>query len=96
VWRAVVLFDNSVITASDLGLAHHVDARTMSLDQVRRRAEQQAVERALLRHRGRVADAARDLGISRVTLYRLLESYGFDIASFLRGLRTDRSLTVVR
>lgn len=96
VWRAVVLFDNSVITASDLGLAHYVDARTMSLDQVRRRAEQQAVERALLRHRGRVADAARDLGISRVTLYRLLESYGFDIASFLRGLRTDRSLTVVR
>ncbi|ALL70975.1 Response regulatory protein (plasmid) [Paraburkholderia caribensis MBA4] len=96
VWRAVVLFDNAVITASDLGLAHYVDARTMSLDQVRRRAEQQAVERALLRHRGRVADAARDLGISRVTLYRLLESYGFDIASFLRGLRTDCSPSVVR
>jgi DNA-binding NtrC family response regulator len=96
VWRAVVLFDNAVITASDLGLAHYVDARAMSLDQVRRRAEQQAVERALLRHRGRVADAARDLGISRVTLYRLLESYGFDIASFLRGLRTDRPAAAVR
>lgn len=96
VWRAVVLFDNSVITASDLGLAHYVDARTTSLDQVRRRAEQEAVERALLRHRGRVADAARDLGVSRVTLYRLLESHGFDIASFLKGLRTDGSLTAVR
>jgi DNA-binding NtrC family response regulator len=96
VWRAVVLFDNSVITASDLGLAHYVDAHTTSLDQVRRRAEQEAVERALLRHRGRVADAARDLGVSRVTLYRLLESHGFDIASFLKGLRTDGSLTAVR
>lgn len=40
--------------------------------------------------------AARDLGVSRVTLYRLLESHGFDIASFLKGLRTDGSLTAVR
>jgi hypothetical protein len=97
VWRAVVLFDNAVISAADLGLAHYVDARTVSLDQVRRSAEQQAVERALLRHRGRVADAARNLDISRVTLYRLLESYGFDIAAFLSGMRTtEPSLTPMR
>ncbi|MPW17812.1 sigma-54-dependent Fis family transcriptional regulator [Paraburkholderia sp. CNPSo 3157] len=96
VWRAVVLFDNPVITASDLGLAHYVGARTVSLDQVRRRAEQHAVERALMRHRGRVADAARELDISRVTLYRLLESYGFDIAAFLSVIRADVSLTTVR
>jgi DNA-binding NtrC family response regulator len=96
VWRAVVMFDNSVITASDLGLAHYVDECTVSLDQVRRRAEQLAVERALLRHRGRVADAARDLDISRVTLYRMLESHGFDLVTFLAGMRTDGRLSAIR
>ncbi|WP_233805068.1 sigma-54 dependent transcriptional regulator [Paraburkholderia sp. HP33-1] len=85
VWRAIVLSDSSVITASDLGLAHYVDACAVSLNQVRRNAERQAVEKALLRNRGRVADAARDLDISRVTLYRLLDLPGFDFASFLGG-----------
>ncbi|SDJ59931.1 DNA-binding transcriptional response regulator, NtrC family, contains REC, AAA-type ATPase, and a Fis-type DNA-binding domains [Paraburkholderia steynii] len=94
VWRAVVMFDSSTITASDLGLSHCIDARTSSLDQVRRDAERRAIERALLRHRGKVADAARELDISRVTLYRLLESYEVDIARFLRGMRTDVPLTV--
>jgi len=36
----------------------------------------QAIELALLRHRGRLGDAARELGISRVTLYRLLTARG--------------------
>jgi transcriptional regulator of acetoin/glycerol metabolism len=30
----------------------------------------------LLRHRGRLGDAAQELGISRVTLYRLLSAHG--------------------
>lgn len=89
VWRAVVLFDSPTITASDLGLAHRVDARLSSLDQARRRAERQAIETALLRHRGNVADTARELEISRVTLYRLLESNQLDIATFLRSIRAD-------
>jgi DNA-binding NtrC family response regulator len=96
VWRAVVLFDSPTITASDLGLSHCVDARVRSLDQVRRHAEQLAIEGALLRHRGNVADAARELDISRVTLYRLLESYECDMAKFLRGMRADVALTMVR
>ncbi|MBN3756105.1 sigma-54-dependent Fis family transcriptional regulator [Paraburkholderia sp. Tr-20389] len=96
VWRAVVMFDSPTITARDLGLAHCVDARVTSLDQVRRHAEQHAIESALLRHRGNVADAARELEISRVTLYRLLESYECDMATFLRGMRADVPLMMVR
>jgi len=63
---------------------------------VRRRAERHAVERALMGHRGRVADAARELDISRITLYRLLESYGFDSAAFLSVTRADVPLTTMR
>ncbi|SAL82151.1 sigma-54 dependent transcription regulator [Caballeronia choica] len=48
----------------------------MSLAQAREAAERQAIELALLRHRGRLGDAAHELGISRVTLYRLLTSHG--------------------
>jgi DNA-binding NtrC family response regulator len=47
-------------------------------------------------HRGRVADAARELDISRITLYRLLESYGFDSAAFLSVTRADVPLTTMR
>jgi DNA-binding NtrC family response regulator len=96
VWRAVVLFDSPTITASDLGLAHRVDARVYSLDQVRCRAERKAIESALLRHRGNVADAARELNISRVTLYRLLESYECDMATFLRCMRGEHGLAMAR
>ncbi|MBN3762261.1 sigma-54 dependent transcriptional regulator [Burkholderia sp. Ac-20365] len=96
VWRAVVLSDSPTITASDLGLAHRVDERVSSLDQARRRAEQQAIEMALLRHRGNVADTARELEISRVTLYRLLESHRLDIDAFLRGMRAGAPLAMVR
>jgi transcriptional regulator of acetoin/glycerol metabolism len=39
-------------------------------------AERQAIQMALLRHRGRLGDAAHELGISRVTLYRLLSAHG--------------------
>ncbi|WP_431311429.1 helix-turn-helix domain-containing protein [Paraburkholderia aromaticivorans] len=35
-----------------------------------------AIELALQRHRGRPGDAARELSISRTTLYRLLTSHG--------------------
>jgi DNA-binding NtrC family response regulator len=48
----------------------------VTLAQARETAERQAIELALLRHRGRPGDAARELSISRTTLYRLLTSHG--------------------
>ena len=53
------------------------DLDPLSIADARERAERNAIEMALLRNGGRLGDAARELGVSRVTLYRLLGSYGF-------------------
>jgi DNA-binding NtrC family response regulator len=74
--RAIVMSEGRAITARDLELSEYVEIVPVSLAQAREAAERQAIELALLRHRGRLGDAAQELGISRVTLYRLLCSHG--------------------
>ena len=74
--RAIVMSEGRQITARDLELGEYVEVAPVSLAQAREAAERQAIELALLRHRGRLGDAAHELGISRVTLYRLLGSHG--------------------
>ena len=70
--QAVVMAEGRLITAADL----HIDgASTLpppTLDEVRDAATREAIERALQRNRHRLIDAARELGVSRVTLYRLM------------------------
>ena len=73
--RAVVMAEGRLISARDLELDHLVDQTPLSLSSARENAERAAIERALLRHRGRYGEAAQDLGISRVTLYRLMDAY---------------------
>ncbi len=60
--QAIVMSEGRQITARDLKLGEYVEVAPVSL--------------ALLRHRGRLGDAAHDLSISRVTLYRLLSAHG--------------------
>lgn len=74
--RAIVMADGRLITARDLELHEWVRARTVSLAQAREKAERQVIEQALLRNRGRLNEAATELGISRVTLYRLMGTHG--------------------
>jgi DNA-binding NtrC family response regulator len=74
--RAIVMSEGRQITARDLELGEYVEVAPVSLAQAREAAERQAIELALLRHRGRLGDAAHELGISRVTLYRLLSAHG--------------------
>ena len=74
--RAIVMAEGKLISADDLDLAHFTAQQTMSLAQAREAAEKRAIETALLRHRHRLNEAAADLGISRVTLYRLMGSHG--------------------
>ncbi|CAG4926518.1 sigma-54-dependent transcriptional regulator [Paraburkholderia saeva] len=74
--RAIVMAENKLISADDLDLAHFTEQQTMSLSQAREAAEKRAIESALLRHRHRLNEAAADLGISRVTLYRLMGAHG--------------------
>ncbi|WP_186029947.1 sigma-54 dependent transcriptional regulator [Burkholderia gladioli] len=74
--RAVVMCEGRRITAADLELTDHVQAAPVSLNAARMAAERQAIATALLRHHGCFGTAARELGISRVTLYRRLRAHG--------------------
>ncbi|CAM2193883.1 DNA-binding transcriptional response regulator, NtrC family, contains REC, AAA-type ATPase, and a Fis-type DNA-binding domains [Paraburkholderia kururiensis] len=79
--RAIVMAENKLISAEDLDLEHFTAQQTMTLAQAREAAEKRAIESALLRHRHRLNEAATDLGISRVTLYRLMGAHGLRDAS---------------
>ena len=74
--RAIVMTDGRLVTATDLELGQTQATQLKTLAQARESAEREAIELALERHPGRLVDAARELGISRVTLYRLMSSLG--------------------
>ncbi|MGN7725558.1 sigma 54-interacting transcriptional regulator [Luteimonas sp. 22616] len=74
--QAVVMADGPCITARDLRLdGEDIDAPE-TLDAARCQGERAAIERALQRNGHRMAATARDLGVSRVTLYRLMARHG--------------------
>jgi two-component system, NtrC family, response regulator len=75
--RAVIMADGNVVTAEDLEL-EDVDAQPMPLNlrKVREAAEAQAIKRALMFTDQKVAHAAELLGVSRPTLYDLMERHG--------------------
>ena len=74
--QAVVMADGPCITARDLRLEDAGIDAPETLDAARCQGERTAIERALQRNRHRMAATARDLGISRVTLYRLMARHG--------------------
>lgn len=75
--RAVIMSDGSRIGADDLGFdSVDEDLTTLNLRQVRDEAERKAVVRVLARVNGNVAKAAEVLGISRPTLYDLMNRFG--------------------
>jgi two-component system, NtrC family, response regulator len=73
--RAVIMAEGKTVTAADLGFAPAADqgSEMLTLREVRRRAEVQAVQRALALSGGKVAMAAKLLGITRPTLYDLMD-----------------------
>ncbi|EPC00711.1 hypothetical protein L861_13035 [Litchfieldella anticariensis FP35 = DSM 16096] len=77
--RAIVMCENRLIRPCDLGLERRKTPRhIMTLEQVRDNAERNAIKAALSRNKYKIQDAAKELGISRVTLYRLLEKHGIE------------------
>jgi two-component system NtrC family response regulator len=75
--RAVVMTENKLISAADLELsAPDEDLSIYDLRMARARAEREVVQRALARSNGQLSAASRLLGISRPTLYSLLETHG--------------------
>ncbi len=74
--RAVIMSEGPRIDAQDLDLPDVVAAaEPLNLRQVREEAERQAVARALARAGGNIARAAELLGVSRPTLYDLINRY---------------------
>ena len=76
VQRAVVMTDRRMISAADLGLEGEPARTLVGLDIARTQAEREAIHLSLQRVGRNVSQAARDLGVSRMTLYRLMEKHG--------------------
>lgn len=73
---AVVMCEHRLLTPHDLRLERRTDQREIvTLETVREQAEKMAIHAAVKRNRGNCQRAAKELGISRVTLYRLLKKY---------------------
>ena len=74
--RAMVMCDNSLISPSDLGLEQRNNSRwVLTLGEARDRAETDIIRAALAQNQGSVLLASKQLGVSRVTLYRLMEKH---------------------
>ena len=75
--KAVIMAEGPRIGAEDLGLRlPPSEAGALKLREVRDEAESQAIRRALSRTNGNIAQAADVLGVSRPTLYSLLNKFG--------------------
>jgi two-component system NtrC family response regulator len=75
---AVILAEGTHVTAKDLELEAQAQDEPIPLNlrKVREQAERQAINRALSIDNGNISKAAELLGISRPTLYDLLNKYG--------------------
>jgi two-component system NtrC family response regulator len=73
---AIIMAEGKYINAEDLSL-ESVESHPPSLNpkEVRRTAEGEAIRRALVHSSGNISRAAKMLGITRPTLYDLLEKY---------------------
>jgi two-component system NtrC family response regulator len=69
--------DGKMVTAADLGIvAGEGEEESLNLRSVRQRAESKAIRVALTKSFGNISKAAEMLGITRPTLYDLLNKYG--------------------
>jgi DNA-binding NtrC family response regulator len=75
--RALVMSDGRLIMPEDLGLGRSsAIPAPAALDDARMRSERSALRECLDRSGQNVSRAARDLGVSRTTMYRLLSKHG--------------------
>jgi two-component system, NtrC family, response regulator len=75
--RAVIMADSRRITEKDLELSTGIGfSSSTTLKEARENVEREMVQRALKRNLGRISSAATELGISRPTLYELMERLG--------------------
>lgn len=77
--RAMVMAEGRLITPTDLGLEGHVNGSPHeALDEARQEAERHAISATLQQAKRNITLAARQLGVSRMTLYRLMAKHGIN------------------
>ena len=83
---AVIMAEGAVVTANDLGLQDPGDdPEYLNLRVARQRAEAQAVRQSLAVAKGNLSKAADLLGVTRPTLYDLLEKHRIGAAQFTKN-----------
>ncbi|MEY4916905.1 MAG: Transcriptional regulatory protein ZraR, partial [Verrucomicrobiota bacterium] len=75
--RAAIMAEGKRVTAKDLELDNSVvGSGVTTLKEAREAVERQMVQQALKKHGGKIAPAAVELGMSRPTLYELMDKLG--------------------
>ena len=80
--RAVIMTKKSLITAEDLDLNEERHENKESLIEIVDDIQKKYINMALNRTRGNISKAARELGISRVTLYDLLTKFNLELKKY--------------
>ncbi|MGH7793853.1 MAG: PEP-CTERM-box response regulator transcription factor [Candidatus Binatia bacterium] len=89
--RSVVLSSRAVLQTRDLGFAVEPPPTDVNLKVAKKAIEMDFVKKALSRNHGVVSRAARDLGISRVNLYELIEKCNIRLQEFKISRETEKS-----
>ena len=80
---AIIMADGKMVTAADLGLdAGGERGQSLNLREVRAKAESKAIRVALTKSFGNVSKTAELLGVTRPTLYDLINKYGLSAESY--------------
>ena len=80
---AVIMADGKQVTAADLGIdGVDPEPESLNLREVRQRAESKAIRVALMRTYGNISRAAEQLGVTRPTLYDLMNKYGLSAEAY--------------
>lgn len=80
---AVIMAEGKQVSAADLRIsAGDEQPENLNLREVRQRAESKAIRIALMRNFGNISRTADELGVTRPTLYDLLNKYGLSAEAY--------------
>jgi two-component system NtrC family response regulator len=77
--RAVIMAEGVKVTPRDLELtSSYAGYHRMGLKEAREALEKDVIQRSLTRNKGSITKVARELGVSRPTLYELMQKLGIE------------------